>query len=50
MRGVLNLFVLMIIGAMLANAIANPGGTTALFNGLGGIWKTGINGVLGKSS
>ena len=45
-----NLLVLLVIGAMLANALANPKGTTAVFNGLGGIWKTGINGVLGKPS
>lgn len=50
MRGVLNIAVLIVIGAMLANAIGNKDGTTALFNGIGGLWKTGINGVLGKPS
>jgi hypothetical protein len=50
MRGALNILVLFIIGAMLADAIANPTGTTSLLNGFGAIWKTGINGVLGKPS
>lgn len=50
MNGVLNLAVLIIIGTMLADLIANKDGTTALFNGVGGLWKVGINGVLGKSS
>lgn len=50
MKGVLNLFVLALIGGMLANAIAKPEGTKALFNGVSGLWKIGMNGVLGKPS
>lgn len=50
MNGVLNLAILIIAGAMLANAIAKPQGTKALFDGLSGLWQTGINGVLGKTS
>lgn len=47
---VVNLFVIMAIGVILADMIANAAGTGALFNGLGGIWKIGVNGMLGKSS
>ena len=47
---IVNIFVLVAIGAMLANAIAHPSGTKAIFDGIGSIWKTSINGILGKSS
>lgn len=47
---IVNIFVLVAIGAMLANAIAHPKGTKAIFDGIGSIWKTSINGILGKSS
>lgn len=46
----LNLGMLIIIGVILANMIANAAGTTAFFNGLGGLWGTSINGLLGKPS
>jgi hypothetical protein len=39
---------LIVIGVILANMIANASGTTAFFNGLGGLWGTSINGLLGK--
>jgi hypothetical protein len=35
---------------MLADLVANNTGTTALFNGIGGLWSMSINGLLGKSS
>lgn len=41
---------LIIIGVMLANAIANPAGTKVVFDGFAGLWKTSINGLLAKSS
>lgn len=47
---VVNLFVIMAAGVMLANMIANPEGTKAFFNGIGSIWQTGVNGMLGKPS
>lgn len=50
MNGVLTLLTLIILGTMLADALSKPAGTTALFNGLGSVWKTGVNGVLGKTS
>lgn len=50
MRGVLNLAVVIVGGVMLADLVANAAGTTALFNGVGGLWKISINGLLGKPS
>lgn len=47
---IINLFVIMAIGVMVADLVANASGTSALFNGLGGVWKTGVNGMLGKTS
>jgi hypothetical protein len=45
-----NLLVLIVGGVILADMIANGSGTTSLFNGLGNLWSTSINGLLGKSS
>jgi hypothetical protein len=50
MRGILNLAVVIVGGVMLADLVANAAGTTALFNGVGGLWKVSINGLLGKPS
>jgi hypothetical protein len=47
---VINLFVIVAVGVMLADMIANPKGTTAFFNGIGDLWKTSTNGMLGKPS
>lgn len=41
---------LIILGVMLANAIANPTGTKVVLNGFADLWKTSINGLLAKSS
>jgi hypothetical protein len=49
-RGVLSLAAVIAGGVMLADLVANSSGTTALFNGVGGLWKTSVNGMLGKSS
>lgn len=35
-------------GVMLANAIANPAGTKVLIDGIGGLWKTSVNGLLAQ--
>jgi len=48
--GLLNLAALIIIGVILALMIKNAQGTTAFFNGLGGLWGKSINGILGKTS
>jgi hypothetical protein len=47
---VLNIFVIMAIGIIIADMVANASGTKALFDGMGGIWKSGVNGMLGKPS
>lgn len=51
MRGVLNLAVLIVMGVMLADLVlpSHVQGTNALFNGLGSLWKTSINGLLGQT-
>lgn len=46
----INLAMLIVIGVILANMIANANGTSSFFNGLGGLWGTSINGLLGKPS
>jgi hypothetical protein len=49
-RGVLALAAVIAGGVMLADLVANERGTTALFNGVGSLWKASINGMLGKTS
>lgn len=46
----IQLGVFIVIGVIIANMIANPTGTQNFFNGLGNLWGTSINGLLGKSS
>lgn len=50
MGNVIQLGVLIVIGVILADMIANASGTNAFFSGLGGLWGTSINGLLGKST
>lgn len=47
---VINLFVIIAAGVILADMIANANGTNALFGGMSNLWKIGVNGMLGKSS
>jgi len=47
---VMNLFVIIAVGVILADLVANANGTNALFSGMGNMWKIGVNGMLGKSS
>jgi len=47
---IVNLAVIIAIGVIIADMVANANGTAALFNGMGGIWKIGVNGMLGKTS
>jgi hypothetical protein len=47
---IINLGVIIVIGVIIANMIKNAKGTTAFFNGLGGLWGKSINGLLGKTS
>lgn len=50
MRGLLNLAMVVVVAAGVADLVIHASGTKALFDGLGGIWKTSINGVLGATS
>lgn len=50
MSGLLPLATLIVGGVMLANAIAKPAGTKAIFDGIGGLWKTSLNGLLAVPS
>jgi hypothetical protein len=47
---VINLFVIMAVGVMLADLVSKPSGTNALFSGTANLWKVGVNGMLGKTS
>lgn len=47
---IINLAVIVAGGVMLADMIANASGTKALFDGVGGLWTTSVNGMLGKAS
>lgn len=40
--------VIILFGIMLADMVANPGGTKSFFNGVGGLWATSTNAMLGK--
>lgn len=50
MRGILNLAIVVAGGVIVANMVHNAQGTSALFNGIGSLWKISVNGMLGKSS
>jgi len=50
MPNIIPVVTLIIIGVMLANAIANPKGTKVVFDGVGGLWKNSINGLLGQAA
>ena len=47
---VINLFVLIAIGVMLADMLASGSQTQALFNGVAKLWQIGVNGMLGKTT
>jgi len=47
---ILNLLVIVAAGVILADLVAHVGGTNALFSGIGGIWTTSVNGMLGQGT
>lgn len=49
MRGFLNLAVIISGGVMLADILIHPQGAKTLFDGIGALWKTSINGMLGQT-
>lgn len=52
MRGghIINLFVLVAAGVMLADMIHNASGTATLFSGMGNLWGNSVNGMLGQTA
>jgi len=49
---VMNLFVIIAVGVILANMVSNKNasGTTALFCNMGNLWKISVNGMLGNQT
>lgn len=47
---IINLAVVVVGGVILANMIVHASGTKAFFDGVGGLWKTSINGLLGSTT
>lgn len=47
---VINLFVIMAAGVIIADLVANAEGTNALFGGTANLWRIGVNGMLGKTT
>jgi hypothetical protein len=45
---IINLFVIVAGGVMLADMVNNAAGTKAFFDGVGNLWGTSVNGMLGK--
>lgn len=45
---VINVLVIIAVGVIIADMVANANGTKSLFDGMGNIWKIGVNGMLGK--
>ena len=50
MNKFLDVVTLIIFGVMVANLVANPKGTAAVFTGASNLWSTSVNGMLGKTS
>jgi hypothetical protein len=47
---VMNLFVIMAVGVIIADLVAHADGTSKLFGGVAGLWKIGVNGMLGNTT
>lgn len=47
---VMNLAVIIAMGVIVADMVAHAAGTNAFFGGMGSLWQTGINGMLGQST
>ena len=44
-----NILALIVLGVILADLIANPGGTGTLFSGINTFWNNSIGGLLGQT-
>lgn len=50
MQQVIGIATLIVIGAILADAIVHGDQTASVLNAIGGLWKTGLNATLGQAS
>jgi hypothetical protein len=50
MRSIVNLFVIIVIGVILADLVVHVSGTNTLLSGMGNLWATGVNGMLGNTT
>lgn len=50
MNKFLDILTLIVFGVMVADLVANPEGTKAVFSGASNLWSTSVNGMLGKTS
>jgi hypothetical protein len=48
MANILNLFVIMAVGVILADLVAHAGGTSTLFCGVSSLWGIGVAGMMGN--
>lgn len=48
MSNVLNLFVIMAVGVIVADLVAHAGGTGTLFCGIASLWGIGVAGMMGN--
>jgi hypothetical protein len=47
---VINLFVIMAVGVIIADLVAHSDGTGKLFGGIASLWQIGVNGMLGNTT
>ena len=52
MRNIVNLAVIIVVGVIIADLVqpAHIGGTNALLGGISGLWRVGVNGMLGQQT
>lgn len=50
MSGVMNLFVIIAVGVILAKLVTNFQGTSVLFCGMANLWNIGVNGMMGQTA
>ncbi len=48
-EGIVRIGVLIVIGATVYTVVSNPKGTSAVFGGVGSLWRTGLSGVTGRN-
>jgi len=48
--GIFSLAALIVGGIIVADILTHPAGTTAASNGITSLWKSSVNGLLGKTA